>query len=49
MKIIFEDLHYSEGDEETGFARLKDILDAVEEIVNLDDIKRKRVSNDRPR
>jgi len=36
-KQTFEDHHYSEGNEEAGFIRLKDILDAVEEIVNLDD------------
>jgi len=36
-KRMFEDLHYSEGNEEAGFVRLKEILDAVEEMVNLDD------------
>ena len=35
-KQMFEDLHYSEGNEESGFVKLKEILDAVEEIVNLD-------------
>ena len=36
-KQMFEDLHYSEGNEESGFVKLKEILDVVEEIVNLDD------------
>jgi len=36
-KMMFEECHYSEGNEEAGFIKLKDILDAVEEIVNLDD------------
>ena len=35
-KQMFEDLHYSEGNEESGFVKLKEILDVVEEIVNLD-------------
>lgn len=36
-KLMFEEHFYSEGNEEAGFIRLKEILDAVEEIVNLDD------------
>lgn len=36
-KQMFEEHFYSEGNEEAGFIRLKEILDAVEEIVNLDD------------
>ena len=36
-KRMFEECHYSEGNEEAGYIRLKEILDAVEEIVNLDD------------
>lgn len=36
-KHMFEDNFYSEGNEDAGFIRLKEILDAVEEIVNLDD------------
>ena len=36
-KQMFEECFYSEGNEDAGFIRLKDILDAVEEIVNLDD------------
>jgi len=39
-KMMFEECYYSEGNEEAGFIRLKDILDAVEEIVNLDDYNR---------
>jgi len=35
-KQMFEECHYSEGNEEAGFIGLKEILDAVEEIVNLD-------------
>ena len=36
-KRMFEECFYSEGNEGAGFIRLKEILDAVEEIVNLDD------------
>jgi len=36
-KQMFEENFYSEGNEEAGFIRLKEILDAVEEIINLDD------------
>jgi len=39
-KMMFEECHYSEGNEEAGFIRLKDILDAVEEIVNCDNYNR---------
>jgi len=36
-KITFEDLFFDEGNEESGFVKLKDILEAVEKIVNCDD------------
>jgi len=36
-KITFEDMFYNEGNEENGFIKLKDILEAVEEIINCDD------------
>ena len=36
-KITFEDMFYEEGNEEGGFVKLKDILEAVEKIVNCDD------------
>jgi len=36
-KLTFEDMFYEEGNEECGFIKLKDILEAVEEIVNCDD------------
>ena len=36
-KRMFEECFYSEGNEGAGHIRLKDILNAVEEIVNLDD------------
>jgi len=36
-KITFEDMTYDEGNEEGGFVKLKDILEAVEEIINCDD------------
>jgi len=36
-KLMFEDLFYDEGNENEGFIGLRDILDAVEEIVNCDD------------
>ena len=36
-KMMFEDMFYEEGNEECGFIKLKDILEAVEEIVNCDD------------
>ena len=36
-KIIFEDMTYDEGNETGGFIKLRDILEAVEEIVNCDD------------
>ena len=36
-KRMFEDLFFDEGNEEGGFVKLKDILEAVEEIVNCDD------------
>jgi len=36
-KLMFEDLFYEEGNEDEGFIGLRDILDAVEEIVNCDD------------
>ena len=36
-KMMFEDMFYNEGNEEGGFVKLKDILEAVEEIVNCDD------------
>lgn len=36
-KSMFEECFYSEENEQAGYIRLKEILDAVEEIVNLDD------------
>ena len=36
-KLTFEDLFFDEGSEECGFIKLRDILEAVEEIVNCDD------------
>jgi len=36
-KRMFEECFYSEGNEGAGHIKLKDILNAVEEIVNLDD------------
>jgi len=36
-KRMFEECFYSEGNEGAGHIRLKEILDVVEEIVNLDD------------
>jgi len=36
-KIIFEDMTYDEGNETGGFIKLRDILEAVEEIINCDD------------
>ena len=36
-KITFEDMFFEEGNEESGFIKLKDILEAIEEIVNCDD------------
>jgi len=36
-KLMFEDMFFSEGNEESGFIELKTILNAVEEIVNCDD------------
>ena len=36
-KIMFEDRFYDEGSEEAGFIKLRDILEAVEDIVNCDD------------
>jgi len=36
-KMMFEDMFYEKGNEEGGFIKLKDVLEAVEEIVNCDD------------
>jgi len=36
-KLMFEDLFFEEGNEDEGFIELRNILDAVEEIVNCDD------------
>ena len=36
-KLMFEDLFFEEGNEDEGFIGLRDILDAVEKIVNCDD------------
>jgi len=36
-KMMFEDMTYDEGNETSGFVKLKDILEAVEEIINCDD------------
>jgi len=36
-KITFEDMFFDEGNEESGFIKLRDILEAVEEIVKCDD------------
>ena len=43
-KITFEDMFYDEGNEEGGFVKLKDILEAVEEIVNCDDYLSKSIN-----
>jgi len=36
-KRMFEEHFYSEGNEQAGYIKLKEILDAVEEVINLDD------------
>jgi len=36
-KIMFEDSFYDEGNEDAGYIELRDILNAVEEIINCDD------------
>ena len=36
-KLTFEEMYYDEGDDTRGFVKLKDILEAVEEIINCDD------------
>jgi len=36
-KLLIEDMCYDEGDETGGFIKLRDILEAVEDIVNCDD------------
>jgi len=36
-KLMFEDLLFEEGDEDAGYIELRDILNAVEDIVNCDD------------
>jgi len=36
-KSMFEDMFYEEGNDDEGFIELRNILDAVEEIVNCDD------------
>ena len=43
-KITFEDMFFDEGDEDKGFIKLKDILEAVEEIVNCDDYLRRSIN-----
>ena len=36
-KLTFEDMTYDEGNDTSGFIKLRDILEAVEEIVKCDD------------
>ena len=43
-KITFEDMFFEEGNEESGFIKLKDILEAIEEIVNCDDYLSKSIN-----
>lgn len=36
-KRMFEECFYAEGNEEAGFIKIKEVLNAAEEIINLDD------------
>jgi len=42
-KLMFEDCFYSEGREDTGFIKLTNILNIVEEVVNLDDYMSEKI------
>jgi len=42
-KLMFEDCHYDEGNEETGFIKLTNILNIVEEVVNCDDYTSEKI------